>query len=109
MKIRHWYLLLCVLGVVAPYSQFIPWLITHGGLNVPQFVRDVFANHISAFFGMDVIVSAVVLLVFISTEGRRVGIRFLWLPVIGILLVGVSLALPLFLYFRQAHLDGAST
>jgi hypothetical protein len=31
--------------------------------------------------------------------------RRLWFPVIGSLLVGVSLGLPLFLYMRQLHLD----
>jgi hypothetical protein len=108
MKIRHWYLLLCVLGVALPYWQFVPWVIAHGGLNMPLFVRDLFANHISGFFAMDVLVSAVVLFVFVGIEGRRVGIRFRWLPIIAVLLVGVSLGLPLFLYLRQAHLDRAT-
>jgi hypothetical protein len=105
MKIRHWYLLLCVLGVALPYWQFVPWVIAHGGLNMPLFVRDLFANHVSAFFGMDVLISAAVLFVFVGIEGHRVGIRFRWLPVIAVLFVGVSLGLPLFLYIRQVHLD----
>jgi hypothetical protein len=108
MKIRHWYLLLCVLGVALPYWQFVPWVIAHGGLNMPLFVQDLFANHVSGFFAMDVLVSAVVLFVFVGIEGRRVGIRFRWLPIIAVLLVGVSLGLPLFLYLRQAHLDRAT-
>jgi hypothetical protein len=105
MKIRHWYLLFCVLGVALPYWQFVPWVIAHGGLNMPLFVRDLFANRVSGFFGMDVLVSAVVLLVFVGIEGRRVGMRFRWLPVITVLLVGVSLGLPLFLYLREIELE----
>jgi hypothetical protein len=108
MKIRHWYLLLCVLGVALPYWQFVPWVIAHGGLNMPLFVQDLFANHVSGFFAMDVLVSAVVLFVFVGIEGRRVGLSFRWLPIIAVLLVGVSLGLPLFLYLRQAHLDRAT-
>jgi len=77
----------------------------HHALNMPLFIRDLFANRISAFFGADVIVSAVVLLSFIYTEGKRFQVRRLWLPVISVLLVGVSLGLPLFLYLRQLHLD----
>jgi Terpene cyclase DEP1 len=69
------------------------------------FIRDLFANHISAFFGMDVIVSAIVLISFIQTEGKRLQIWRLWLPTISTLLVGVSFGLPLFLYLRQVQLD----
>ncbi|HWX15019.1 MAG TPA: DUF2834 domain-containing protein [Chthoniobacterales bacterium] len=108
MKIRHWYLLFCVLGVALPYWQFVPWVIAHGGLDIPSFVRDLFANRVSGFFGMDVLVSAIVLFVFVGIEGRRVGIRFRWLPVFAVLLVGVSFGLPLFLYLRQARLDRAT-
>jgi len=77
----------------------------HHALNMPLFIRDLFANRISAFFAMDVIVSAVVLISFIQSEGKRLGMRLLWLPTIGTLLVGVSLGLPLFLYQRQLQLD----
>jgi hypothetical protein len=69
---------------------------------------NLFANRVSGFFGMDVLVSAVVLFVFVGIEGRRVGMGFRWLPVIAVFLVGVSLGLPLFLYLRQTHLDRAT-
>jgi TRAP-type uncharacterized transport system fused permease subunit len=105
MKIRHWYLLFCVLGIALPYWQFVPWVIAHGGLNIPSFVRDLFGNRVSGFFGMDVLVSVVVLFVFVGIEGRRVGMRFRWLPVVAVLLVGVSLGLPLFLYLREIELE----
>lgn len=107
MKLRHAYLAFCVLGAALPYSQFIPWVARHG-LALPLLVRDLFANGVSAFFGMDVLVSAAVLVVFVRAEGRRLGVRHLWLPVIAAATVGVSLGLPLFLYQRQAHLDRAA-
>ena len=108
MKLRHAYLALCVLGLVLPYAQFMPWLAAHG-LDASLFIRDLFANRIGAFFGMDVLVSAVVLCVFARREGRQLGLPRVWLTVIAVLLVGVSLGLPLFLYFRQAHLDRTAT
>lgn len=104
MKLRHVYLILCVVGLVLPYSQLVPWLIEHG-LDLSLFLRELFANRIGAFFGLDVLVSAVVLIVFARTEGRRLGLRGRWLPVLAVLTVGVSLGLPLFLFLRQAHLD----
>ncbi len=105
MKLRHLYLLFALVGLILPYSQFVPWMMEHHGLNVPLFIRDLFANRISAFFAMDVIVSAVLLISFIQIEGRRLGMRLLWLPTLGVFLVGVSLGLPLFLYLRQIQLD----
>ena|ERR1700736_1361035 len=105
MKLRHLYLAFCLIGLVLPYSQLVPWIMEHHALNMPLFIRDLFANRISAFFALDVIVSAIVLILFIQVEGRRLGMRLLWLPIVGVLLVGVSLGLPLFLYLRQLQLD----
>ena len=104
MKARHFYLICCVLGLILPYSQLVPWLLEHG-LNITLFYRELFANRISAFFAMDVIVSAIVLIWFIQSEGKRLRVRLLWLPTIGTLVAGVSFGFPLFLFLRQMALD----
>ena len=104
MKPKTLYLALCLIGLLLPYSQFVPWVLQHG-LNLPLFARELFANRIAAFFGMDVIVSAVALLVFTRIESTRLGIRRRWLVLIAVLTVGVSLALPLFLYLRELELE----
>jgi len=105
MKPRHLYVVFCLLGHVLPYSQFIPWIIEHHALNISMFIHDLFANRIAAFFALDVIISAIVLLSFIQSEGQRLRMRFLWLPMLATVFVGVSLGLPLFLYLRQLELD----
>src|SRR6266850_4161066 len=56
--------------------------------------------------GLDVLVSSVVVVGFIRTEGHRLGVRRLWLPILGLFTVGVSCALPLFLYLREGALEG---
>ena len=99
------YLLFCALGIVLPYSQLLPWVLENG-LHLALLVRQLFANRIGGFFGLDVLVSSVVLLGFVRTEGRRLGVRRLWLPILGLLTVGVSCALPLFLYLREGALEG---
>jgi hypothetical protein len=101
------YLWLCVLGTALPYSQLVPFLRDHG-LDLPLLGEQLFANRIGAFFGMDVIVSALVLCVFVAVEGRRSGMRRPWIPLAALVTVGVSLALPLFLYLREESLDGHS-
>jgi hypothetical protein len=104
MKARHFYLVCCVIGLVLPYSLFMPWLSEHG-LNVTLFFRELFANRISAFFTMDVIVSAIVLIWFIQSEGKRLRLRLLWLPIVRTLVVGVSFGFLFFLFLRQVMLD----
>jgi hypothetical protein len=98
------YLIAAVLGAVLPLSQLIPFLAAHG-LDVPLLFRQLFQTNASAFFGLDVIVSSVVLWLFVFSEGRRRGMKNLWLYIVCNLAVGVSLALPLFLFFRERGLD----
>ncbi|BDC48517.1 hypothetical protein F183_A08330 [Bryobacterales bacterium F-183] len=95
---RYAYLLLAVLGLVIPYSKFLPWLFRNG-LNLPLFFQELFVNRISSFFGWDVILSAVALLYWIWRE-KHVPRR--WMAATGTLLVGVSFGLPLFLYLRES-------
>ena len=104
MKPKAIYLVLCFVGALLPYWQFVPWVVAHG-MNLPLFVRELFVNRISAFFGMDVLVSAVVLVVFMRVESGRIQIHQRWLPIVAMLLVGVSLALPMFLYMREIRLE----
>jgi Terpene cyclase DEP1 len=106
MRTKHWYLGLAVLGTVLPYSQFLPFLHEHG-LNLGLFLQQLFANRVSSFFALDVVVSSVALWVLILVEGRRLRMRYLWVPLLSNLAVGVSLALPLFLYLRERSLNPA--
>ena len=106
MKLKTIYLVLCFLGIALTYWQFVPW-VTQNGLNTSLFFHQLFANRISAFFGMDVFVSALALFVFMRSEGPRLQIPGRWLPVTALILVGVSLALPLFLYLRERKLGQA--
>ena len=104
MKPKNIYLGLCVLGIVLPYSQFIPFLGEHG-LDLKLLFEQMFSNHIAGFFSMDVIVSSLVLWVLVYVEGRRGKVKFLWAPIAGNLAVGVSLGLPLFLYLRELKIE----
>lgn len=101
--VQYLYLVLCILGTVLPCSQFLPFLAEHGP-DVSLFVEDLFANRISGFFGLDVIISSVVLWVLVLTEGCRQQMRHLWIYIVCNLLVGVSLGLPLFLYMRERRI-----
>ena len=97
---KAFYLACAIAGAIIPYSQFVPWLSEHGP-DARGFMVELFSTRIGAFFGLDVLVSAVALLAFIVWEGRRRQMKMLWLPVAATCLVGVSCGLPLFLFMRE--------
>ena len=103
MKPKHLYLLLCFIGTILPYLFLVPFLREHG-VDLRLIFAQLFANRISGFFGMDVIVSAICLWIFVYFEGRRRHVKHLWAPVVASLTVGVSLGLPLFLYLREGRI-----
>jgi hypothetical protein len=107
MNPKALYVGLCVVGTVAPYWEFMRFVLDRSPAG-PSFLEALFANGVSGFFAMDVIVSSIALVIFMRTESRRLGITRRWVPIVGLLLVGVSLALPLFLYMRETHLEKAA-
>lgn len=108
MRLRHVYLVLCVIGAILPYTLFAPWLMEHG-LDLSLFFSELFSTRIGGLSGLDVLASGVTLFVFIWVEGRRSQVNHLWLPVLATLSVGVSCGLPLFLYMRQCRMDEQGT
>ncbi|MBW4579284.1 MAG: DUF2834 domain-containing protein [Tildeniella nuda ZEHNDER 1965/U140] len=100
------YLTLFVCGTGLQYAQFIPFLIEHG-LDINLFIDQLFANQISSFFGIDVIVSVLVVLTLVVSEGTRLKMRYLWIYLVGALL-GVAVGLPLFLLMRQRQLEAVA-
>ena len=94
------YLACAIAGAIIPYGQLVPWLAEHGP-DPKGFILELFSTRIGAFFGLDVIVSAVVLIAFILWEGRRVRMSALWAPIAATGLIGVSCGLPLFLFMRE--------
>jgi len=103
MNARTLYVVLCAAGTAVPYQQFLPFLRDHG-LDFRVFFEQLFATPVSGFFAMDVVVSSLVLWVFVLVDGRRAGVRHLWAPIVATFVVGISLALPLFLYMRETRL-----
>ena len=102
MKPKHMYLGFCIAGSILPLAAVFPFLRAHG-LDMREFLDQLFGTAVSSFFGWDVIVSSLVLWTFVLLEGRRLGMARLWAPIAANLVVGVSLGLPLFLYMREIY------
>jgi hypothetical protein len=90
------YLGLAVIGLVLPYSQFIPFLMENG-INTGLIIHEITAYRLSAFAWLDVVVTAVVVIVAVFQD----KIEKWWIPVVASLLIGPSCGLPLYLYLRE--------
>ena len=96
---REWtYLALLIAGIAVPYAPAVPWLADHG-LDVPAFTDAMFANPISAFFTLDVVVAVVALLALVAFDRElRSSERAV---VAAGSLAGASVGLPLYLWLRE--------
>lgn len=103
MTRAHVYLALCILGTVAPNIAFAPWIVEHG-LDISRLLEELFVNRVSSAFAIDLAVTAVVLSLFMIWEGRRAGVRMVWLPILLTFSVGVSCGVPLFMFMRERRL-----
>jgi len=97
---RLW-LALCVVGTVVPYAVFLPWL-TENGFDLALLIQQATANPIAAFGWLDVLISALVVLI-LAARRLSAGDRRMWFVVVGTCMVGVSLALPMYLYLVEGE------
>lgn len=98
------YLVLSILGFVLPYSQLIPFFASHG-FDLWLFWSQLFINQVSSDFAVDLFVSSLVFWIFVFKEGTRLNLKFLGVYVLANLIIGLSFALPLFLWVRSRHLE----
>ncbi|CAL2079074.1 DUF2834 domain-containing protein [Tenacibaculum sp. 190524A02b] len=103
MRVRHLYLLIAILGTCIPYYHFGEFLFQNG-IDFKLFIDQMTGTSISSFFTWDVIISTLAVFTLVLVEGKRIGMKNLWLYILFNLIVGVSLALPAFLYVRQKKL-----
>ncbi len=104
---RKVYLTLSVIGFVLPYYFLVSFVLTNG-LDAGLFFRQLFANPAAAMFTTDLVISSFVFWAFAYPEAQKHQMRYLWVYILANLLVGLSFALPLFLYFREARVEAQS-
>ncbi|HET9465517.1 MAG TPA: DUF2834 domain-containing protein [Gemmatimonadales bacterium] len=64
-----------------------------------------FANHIAAAFAIDLLLVALVACIWFYSEGRRLGMRRIWVYWLLTLAFGLAGTLPLFLFNRERQLE----
>ena len=95
------FLVLTIIGFIAPYYFFLQ--VHEFDLNAlfQQFI----ASKMLSGVAMDLLVSVIVFWFFLFTEAKKLNMRNAWVYPLATLLVGLSFALPLFLYFRERKLE----
>jgi hypothetical protein len=104
--VKRVYLALAVLGAIVPIALGVVFIKEHG-LDGGEAVRQLFASTTSTLAFADLAISSLVFWVWLAREAPRAGIRRWWPFVAANLLVGLSFALPLFLYVRSTRAAGA--
>ena len=101
---KNIFLLLAILGFIAPYYFFLQ-VPVENGFDLPRLLQPLFANNLLRGVAVDLTVSVIVFWVFVFVEATRLQMKHTWAYLLATLLVGLSFALPLFLYFREMKLE----
>ena len=101
---KNIYLVLAIIGFVAPYYFFLQ-VPPEDLLDLPALIQPLFANDFMRGIGMDLTISVITFWTYVFVEARRLQMKNPWLYMLATVLVGLSFALPLFLYFRERKLE----
>lgn len=89
----------CLAGIVIPWWFALHFFVIHGA-NFSLFFEEMFGTRISSFFAADLIVASVIFLAWSWKDSRERGMSGWWVVLLSNLVVGLSLALPLYLLKR---------
>ena len=103
IRIRLFYLIAAILGAILPYVFFISHMASEE-FRLASFGQAVFANSAASGIAVDLFISSAIFWVFLFSEARDRGMKHAWAFVLANLAVGLSFALPLFLFFREGRI-----
>jgi hypothetical protein len=99
--VKNVYLCLAIVGAVVPYVFFVMFFLAHG-IDVPVFLLALFSNGASAGFTADLLISSLVFWLFMFSQGESRA----WIYILVNLTIGLSCALPLYLYVNERGKEG---
>ena len=99
-SLKPFYLIACVVGTVVPWYFFALFFMQEG-FNVIALFQNFFSGNAASGAASDLLVSITVFWVWSFFDARAKGIKQWWLVIPATALVGLSLALPLYLYWRS--------
>jgi hypothetical protein len=95
----------CVLGALSTWYFNLRFIEAHGGVfALSPFLSEAFANDAAGSLGADILVAGLIGVPFMIFEGRRLGMRHLWLYPVLTGTIAFAAAFPLFLLMRELRL-----
>jgi hypothetical protein len=94
------YLLLAIVGAVLPYVFFFEFIQAEG-LNLPVFLKSLFVNGAAGGFTADLLISSFVFWLFMLSQNKTTNGPSPYLFIVLNLAIGLSCALPAYLYARE--------
>lgn len=97
---KNLYLILAVLGFILPY-YFIFKFYSANEMTTSAALSQLVSTDWGALLAADLTISVFAAWTFIYNEAKRLKMKYWWAYPIATMMVGLSFALPLFLYFRE--------
>lgn len=95
---------IAVVALVATWWHNVGFIVSGQGESLVDFIHAGYANHAAASLTNDLLLVGAAVFVFMAVEGRRLGIRRMWLYFVISFGVAVSVGFPIFLIVRQVAL-----
>jgi hypothetical protein len=95
------YALIALVALPATWINNIAFMTQPTNNSMLDFIRAAYINAATASLANDLFLLAAAACIFMSIEGRRLGIRYVWLYITFSALIAISVTFPLFLLARH--------
>jgi len=97
---KNIYLAGAIIGAIVPYLFFFQFINTFG-LDIPAFLAGLFANGAAGGFSADLLITSFIFWIYMFAQRKTENGPAPWLFIVLNLVIGLSCALPAYLYARE--------
>jgi Terpene cyclase DEP1 len=103
------YALIALVALPATWINNLAFMTQANNASFTDFFRAAYANAAAASLSNDLFLLAFAASIFMAIEGRRMGIRYVWLYIALSAILAISVTFPLFLLARQIKVSNAES
>jgi Terpene cyclase DEP1 len=99
------YGLIALIALPATWINNLSFMSQPSNSSAADFLRAAYVNAAAASLSNDLFLLAFAACIFMAIEGRRVGVRYVWLYIILSAIIAISVTFPLFLIARHLKIS----
>ncbi len=99
------YALIALVALPATWINNLAFITQANHSSIADFFGAAYVNAAAASLSNDLFLLALATCIFMVVEGRRVGVRYVWLYILLSALIAISVTFPLFLLARQIKIS----